>query len=313
MESLATEQNIINVIQYVVIGFFFLITVKTSLKIVPQSRVFVIERFGKYQRTLNAGLSLIVPFLDKVAHKVDILERETEKLKISVITKDNVEIDLETIVFYRIIEASKSVYRISNVNSALRTAATSIVRSAGGKLELDEIQSSRAQMNNEIKDNLILAAEVWGIEVTRTEVVDVIVDSVTKDAQRQQLAAERRRRALIAEAEGEKRAVELNAEAELYRSKQEAEAIKLKADADAYSVKTKAEADALQTKLLAEAIENNGQAAVDFEIRKQQVQALAKIASSESTKSLILPTELTGAISSVGAILESAKHLNGNK
>ena len=250
--------------------------------------------------------------MSKVAHKVDILERETEKLKISVITKDNVEIDLETIVFYRIIEASKSVYRISNVNLVLRTAATSIVRSAGGKLELDEIQSSRAQMNDEIKDNLKLAA-IWGIEVTRTEVVDVIVDSVTKDAQRQQLAAERRRRALIAEAEGQKRVAELNAEAELYCSKQEAEAIKLKADADAYSVKTKAEADALQTKLLAEAIKNNGQAAVDFEIRKQQVQALAKIASSESTKSLILPTELTGAISSVGAILESAKHLNGNK
>lgn len=297
----------------IVFGIFILISLKGALKVVPQSKVFVVERFGKYRKTLNAGLSLIVPYLDRVAHKVDILERQTAELKISVITKDNVEVDLVTIVFYRIIEASKSVYRIRDVGSALVTATTSIVRSAGGKLELDELQSSRAKMNEEINENLKLAAEVWGVEVTRTEVIDIIIDSVTKDAQRQQLNAERKRRAMIAEAEGEKKSVELSAEAELFRSKQEAEAIKLTADADAYKVKAKAEADAMQTRLLAEAIENNGQAAADFEIKKQQILALKELASSEATKSLILPTELTGAISVMGAFLESAKHIKGDE
>ena len=257
-----------------------LIFVWKSVKIVPQSEVYVIERFGKYIQTLDAGFNVIIPFLDIVRHEVSILEQQLPEFKISAITQDNVEIDLEATVFFRVLKAAESVYRIDNINSALRTAATSVIRSASGKLDLDGMQSSRDSMNAEIAEHLKAAAEIWGIEVTRTEITDVLVDERTKESQRAQLNAERLRRATVAEAEGDKTTKELSADAELYTAQREAEAIRVKADAQAYSIEVEAKANAEQTRLLADAISNNGQPAIDFEIMKRQVDGLAKIASS---------------------------------
>ena len=232
-----------------------------------------------------------MPYLDKVAHKVSILERQLKEFTISVITSDNVEVSLNSTVFYRVTDASRSVYRIKDIDSALKTAATSIVRSAAGKLDLDGLQSSRDSMNSEIDKKLSEAAEVWGIEVTRTEITDVEVDEDTKKAQRQQLNAERARRAAVAEAEGEKKSIELKADAQLYESQKEAEAIKIKADAEAYEVKTKAKADAEQTTLLANAISKNGKPAVEFEVMKRQVSAIGELANLTLLKpSYYLPT-----------------------
>ena len=211
----------------------------TATQIVPQSKVFVVERFGKYRCTLMPGLSFIVPILDQVAHRVSIIERQLPTFRISVITRDNVEVDLDATVFFRVLEAEKSVYRIQDVDQAILTAAQSIVRSAGGKLELDELQSSRQSISGEIATNLQSAAEVWGVEITRTEIVDVLVDEQTKTAQRQQLNAERERRALVAKAEGDKRALELAADAELYQARQNAAAVRVTADADAYATRQK--------------------------------------------------------------------------
>ena len=283
------------------------VTLKVGIKVVSQSDVYVIERFGKYSRTLNAGLSVIVPFVDKVAHRVSILERQLQPQTISVITKDNVEVNLDTIVFFRITDASKTVYRINDIEGALKTASSSIVRSAAGKLELDDLQSSRASMNKEIETNLFSTAEVWGIDITRTEITDVIIDDSTKDAQRQQLNAERKRRATIADAEGEKRSTELLADADLYKAEREAEAIKLTADAVAYETKVKAEADAAQTRLLAEAIAEDGMSAVNFEIAKRQVDAMATLAASENAKSLVLPTDVTQSLGVAAAFIETLR------
>ena len=306
MEMIFTLNSIISLI---ILGFVIL-TIYLGIKIVPQSNVFVIERFGKYSRTLNAGLSIIVPYLDKVAHRVSILERQLREFTISVISKDNVEVKLESTVFYRITDASRSVYRIRDVESAINTAATSIVRSAAGRLELDELQSSRDSMNEEISTNLKEAAEVWGVDITRTEITDIIVDEETKKSQRQQLNAERTRRATIAEAEGEKQSVQLKAEAKLYEAQKEAEALKVTADAEAYSVKVKAQADADQTKLLAEAIAKNGQPAVNFEIMKRQVEAVGELASSNSSKTLIIPTEVTGILGSIETLMNTIQKKN---
>ena len=298
------EAIVLNLLIVALIVFVGLIILKIGVKIVPQSEVYVVERFGKYARTLEAGLSLIIPFLDKVAHRVIILERQLDEQSISVITKDNVEVALETRVFYRVVDASRSVYRIRNIDQALKTASSSIVRSAAGKLELDELQSSREAMNQEIATNLHSAAEVWGIDITRTEITDVIVDEATKDSQRQQLNAERKRRATIAEAEGEKRSIELRAEAELFKSKKEADAIRVAADAEAYAVITKANADSEQTKLLATAIAQNGLPAVEFEIAKRQVDAIGVLASSSNAKTIILPTDVTSAIGALSSVLD---------
>ncbi|SVB83672.1 uncharacterized protein METZ01_LOCUS236526, partial [marine metagenome] len=307
MDSYFEVAYAFGVIVPILIVILALIFVYKGVKVVPQSKVYVIERFGKYLKTLKAGLNLIVPFLDSIAHKLSILERQLPQFNISVITKDNVEVNLEATVFYRIVDASRSVYRIQDVDGALDTAATSIVRSAAGRLELDELQSSRESMNQEIEREMQNAAEVWGIEITRTEITDVIIDEQTKEAQRQQLNAERERRAAIAKAEGSKRSIELEAEAKYFQAQKEAEAIKVTADAEAYAVKVKAEADAEQTRVIASAIKDNGQPAINFEVMKRQVEALSEIASSNSSKTVIMPTEITGVIGSLQVLFENIK------
>ena len=278
-----------------------------SVAIVPQSDEYVVERFGRYRVTLAAGINLLVPFLDRVAHKIQILERQLDAFVISVITRDNVEIELETTVFFRVINASKSVYRIKDVPLALRTTAESIIRSAAGKLELDEVQSSRQKMNEEILQNLREASEVWGLEITRSEITDVRVDEATKEAQRQQLNAERERRATVARAEGERQRVELQADGELYEAQKNAEAIKLTADAEAYAVIKKAEADAEQTRVIAEAISQEGQPAIDFEILKRQVEAIGLLASSDNSKTIVLPSDVTKTIGGLAGLQEALR------
>ena len=284
---------------------FAILVAYKSVAIVPQSEEFVVERFGRYRQTLAAGINLLIPFLDRVEHRVLVLERQLDAFDISVITRDNVEIVLETTVFFRIIDAAKSVYRIRDVPLALRTTAESIIRSAAGKLELDDIQSSRQQMNDEILKNLREAAEVWGLEITRSEITDVRVDEATKQAQRQQLNAERERRATVAKAEGERQRVELEADAQLYEATKKAEAIKLTADAEAYAIVKKAEADAEQTKVIAEAISNNGQPAIDFEILKRQVEAIGKLASSSNAKTIVLPTDVTKTVGGLATLQDA--------
>ena len=289
----------------VFLAILIIYVIYLGIKIVPQSKVFVIERFGKFTRILESGLSIIVPFVDRVAFRVDILERQLPPFKMSVITEDNVEVELVSTVFFRVLDAAKSVYRIRNIDLAIENTAISIIRSAAGKLELDDLQSSREAMNQEIAARLTKAAEVWGVEVTRTEILDVLVDEKTKESQRQQLNAERERRATIAKAEGDKRSVELKADAELYEAQKQAEAVKVQADADAYSVKIKAEADAEQTRLIAEAIKNDGQPAINYEIMKRQVDGLAEVASSNQTKTLVVPTDITKALGTLELFLDS--------
>jgi regulator of protease activity HflC (stomatin/prohibitin superfamily) len=287
----------------ILIAFF----IKSGIQIVPQTREYVVERFGKYTKTLKTGLNFIVPVIDKVSSKVDILETQLDELRISVVTKDNVEVDLISAVFYRVINAEKSVYRIDNVANAIEQTSKSIIRSEGGKLDLDALQSSRDSMNIQVYEQLKKAAEIWGIEVTRAEILDVQLDEETKEAQRQQLNAERKRRATVAEAEGQKETIELNADANLYKAEKEADAIKVKADAEAYKVKLLADAEAEQTKVVGDAIKKHGQAAVNFEIMKRQVDGLTELASSGQTTTLIMPSEITKVLGGIELLAETVK------
>ena len=289
----AIESNI-QALNFIAILVFIMgiIMVFKGVKVVPQTQVFLIERFGKYRHTLNAGLNWIIPFLDRVSNKVDILERQLPQQSISVITKDNVEIVLITIVFLRVIDASKAIYRIQDMSSAVDNAATSLARSMGGELVLDDIQTSRQIINDRIKENLSKAAEIWGVEITRTEIV-VVFDEETRAAQRTLLNAEREKRARIASAEGEKRSKELIADADLYIAKQKAEGIRAIAEAESY-----------QTEIIAKAIADMGEPAIRFEILKRQVEGLSQIASSGNTNTLIIPSEITGILGSWKTITE---------
>lgn len=269
-----------------------LLLVFMGIRVVPQSQEFVVERFGKYRTTLNAGVNLIIPFVDSVKHKISILERQLPNQNVSIITKDNVEVEVVTAVFYRVVDPAKAVYRIEDINRAIQTTTESIIRSAGGKLELDDLQTSRDSMSEEILSKLDQAADEWGVDITRTEITDVIVDEVTKKAQRQQLNAERDRRATVAKAEGEKQRVQLEADAELYQAQKQAEAERIKADAQAYAVE-----------VVAKAIKTNGQAAVDFELAKQQIASMAEVGKSSSSKVVIMPSDATASLGGLSAAL----------
>jgi regulator of protease activity HflC (stomatin/prohibitin superfamily) len=278
------------------LSLLLLLVAIKGVQIVPQSHEYVVEQFGRYVRTLKAGLNFIVPVLNSVTHKVSILERQLEPQKISVITTDNVEIQLTTAVFFRIVDAAKSVYRISNVDQAVRTTITSIVRSTGGQMEFDEVQSRRDFINEQIRTSLSEACSVWGIEITRTEILDVMVDESTKTAMQQQLNSERERRAAVTKAEGERQAEQLRADAELYAAQKQAEARRVLADAEAYATTT-----------VGEAIEKNGQPAINFEIIKQQIAGISQIAASPNSKLLVVPTDVTKSLGSIAVLLESLR------
>ena len=240
----------------------------------------MVERFGRLRAVLGPGINFVVPFLDRVAHKVSVLERQLPTAHQDAITTDNVLVKVETSVFYRITEPEKTVYRIRDVDAAIATTVAGIVRSEIGKMELDHLQSNRAEVAQNIREQVRLLVDDWGIEVTRAEILDVNLDEATRTAMLQQLNAERARRANVTEAEGKKRAVELNADAELYAAEQEAKARRILADAEAYA-----------TGVIAEAIKANGIEAAQYQVALKQVEALTAVGQGSGKQMIIVPAQ----------------------
>ena len=272
-----------NIVILLLAGFIIL-CIYLGIRIVPQSEKHVVERFGRLKAVLGPGINFIVPFLDKVAHKVSILERQLPNASQDAITADNVLVQIDTSVFYRILEPEKTVYRIRDVDGAIATTVAGIVRAEIGKMELDEVQANRSMLITTIKESVEDAVDAWGIEVTRAEILDVNLDQATRDAMLQQLNAERERRAQVTRAEGQKRAVELQADAQLYAAKQEAEARRVEADAEAYA-----------TNVVAEAIAKGGLEAVQYNIALKQVEAIGGVAQGQGNQTIIVPADAVDA------------------
>ncbi|MCK0139932.1 SPFH domain-containing protein [Aliiroseovarius sp. F47248L] len=272
---------------------FLIIVVLLGVKIVPQSQKFVVERFGRLQNVLGPGINFIVPFLDRVRHKVSILERQLPTASQDAITSDNVLVQVDTSVFYRILEPEKTVYRIRDVDAAISTTVAGIVRSGIGEMELDEVQSNRQQLISKIKQQVADAVDDWGIEVTRAEILDVNLDNATREAMLQQLNAERARRAQVTEAEGKRRAVELAADAELYAAEQTAKARRISADAEAYA-----------TEVVAKAIAENGLEAAQYQVALKQVEALTSVGKGEGKQTIILPAHALDAFGDAFKLLK---------
>jgi len=281
---------------FAILGFVIVIKGVTQ---VPQSEEWVVERLGKYNQTLKAGFHFIIPVVDAIPrprNRVHILETSIEEPELNIITKDNVQIMLHAVVFYRTIDAAKSIYRIDNVKNAIKTTTISVTRATCGQMEFDEIQAHREVISDKIKTSLLSACEVWGVDITRAEVLDVRVDQRTTEAMQSQLNAERTRRATVLVAEGERASANLVADGQLYKAQKEAEALRISADAEAYA-----------TARIAEAINQNGQAAVNFELAKLQTEAMARVAQSTGAKLIILPTDTTRSLGSLAAMVETLK------
>ncbi len=262
------------------IAAFLILCIYLGVRIVPQSEKYVVERFGRLRSILSPGINFVVPFLDRVAHKISVLERQLPTAHQDAITTDNVLVKVETSVFYRITEPEKTVYRIKDVDAAIATTVAGIVRSEIGKMELDQVQSNRNELTANIREHVRMMVDEWGIQVTRAEILDVSLDEATRHAMLQQLNAERARRANVTEAEGKKRAVELNADAELYAAEQAAKARRVLADAEAYA-----------TQVIAVAIKENGIEAAQYQVALKQVEALTAVGQGAGKQMIIVPAQ----------------------
>ncbi len=275
------------------VAAFLILVVFLGVRIVPQSEKHVVERLGRLQKVLGPGVNFIVPFLDRVKHRISILERQLPTASQDAITADNVLLQVETSVFYRITEPEKTVYRIRDVDAAISTTVAGIVRSSIGAMELDAVQSNRAHLIDQIKDALVAVVDDWGIIVTRVEILDVDLDEATKAAMLQQLNAERARRAQVTEAEGTKRAVELAADGELYAAEQAAKARRITADAEAYA-----------TSVVSAAIADNGLEAAQYNVALKQVEALTALGHGDGKQTIVLPANAVDAFADAFQMLK---------
>ncbi|MCE8510772.1 SPFH/Band 7/PHB domain protein [Ruegeria pomeroyi] len=295
-----TEDQIIGLLSqnivFLAAAIFIVVVILKGIRIVPQSEKYVVERFGRLHAVLGPGINFIVPFLDVVRHKISILERQLPTASQDAITKDNVLVQVDTSVFYRITEPEKTVYRIRDVDGAISTTVAGIVRAEIGKMDLDEVQSNRAQLISTIKASVEDAVDDWGIEVTRAEILDVNLDQATRDAMLQQLNAERERRAQVTKAEGAKRAVELNADAELYAAEQTAKARRIEAEAEAYA-----------TEVVARAIAAHGLEAAQYQVALKQVEALNALGNGAGKQTIVLPANALEAFGDAFKLLKGGK------
>ena len=278
---------------YLVLAAFLLVVIFTGVRIVPQSEKHVVERFGRLKSVLGPGINFIVPFLDRIRHKVSVLERQLPTNSQDAITSDNVLVKVDTSVFYRITEPAKTVYRIRDVDAAISTTVAGIVRSEIGRMELDQVQANRSTLIDAVRTQVAQQVDDWGIEVTRAEILDVNLDAATRSAMLQQLNAERARRAQVTEAEGSKRAVELGADAELYASEQSAKARKVLADAEAYA-----------TAAVATAITEHGIEAAQYQVALKQVEALTALGTSNGSQTVIVPASAMDAFGDAFKLLK---------
>ena len=283
-------QNIV----LILLAVFIVVCILAGVRIVPQSEKHVVERLGRLRSVLGPGINFIVPFLDRVRHQVSILERQLPAMTQDAITSDNVLVQVETSVFYRIIEPEKTVYRIRDVDGAISTTVAGIVRSEIGRMELDQVQANRSSLIAAVREQVAQQVDDWGIEVTRAEILDVNLDQATRQAMLQQLNAERARRAQVTEAEGQKRAVELQSDAELYAAEQDAKARRILADAEAYA-----------TGVVAAAIAENGLEAAQYQVALKQVEALTKLGDGSGNQTVVLPAN------AADAFMDAFKMLKG--
>lgn len=278
---------------FLLLAVFIVVCILAGVRIVPQSEKYVVERLGRLRAVLGPGINFIVPFLDRVRHKVSILERQLPSMAQDAITSDNVLVQVETSVFYRIIEPEKTVYRIRDVDGAISTTVAGIVRSEIGRMELDQVQANRSSLIDAVRAQVAEQVDDWGIEVTRAEILDVNLDQATREAMLQQLNAERARRAQVTEAEGQKRAVELQSDAELYAAEQDAKARRVLADAEAYA-----------TQVVAVAIAENGLEAAQYQVALKQVEALQKLGDGNGSQTVVLPANAVDAFANAFGMLK---------
>ncbi len=292
---------------------FALIVAFASIKLVSQASVKIIERLGKFHKVANSGLNIIVPFIDKVRATLDLREQLIDIDPQSVITRDNVTMQVDCVIYWQVIDPVKTVYEIFNVRVGIQQLTISTIRSVIGEMDLDHTLSSREIINNKLRISLDVATDKWGVKVIRVEVRNIIPPEDIRVTMEKQMTAERNRRAAILTAEGEKQSAILTAEgkkqAAIVSAEGERERNILEAEGIANAKLKIAEAEAKSLQIVTEALEKTKSDPATYLIALKYIEALKKI-SDTPNKMVFMPYEATSVLSSLGTMKELFNETN---
>ena len=279
---------------------------------VPQGYEYTVERFGKYTRTMRPGLHFMMPFIDRIGSKLNMMETVLDVPSQEVITKDNAMIKVDGVVFFQVLDAPKAAYEVNNLSHAILNLTMTNVRTVMGSMDLDELLSKRDEINAKLLHVVDAATAPWGVKVTRIEIKDINPPQDLVDSMARQMKAEREKRASILEAEGEKASEILRADGEKQAAIMEAEGRKESAFRDAEARERLAQAEARATQMVSKAIADGDVQAVNYFVATKYVEALKDIASSPNQKVVLMPLEASSVIGAIGGITEIAKEAFGN-
>ena len=281
------------------------------IRIVPQGWEYTVERFGRYTRTLKPGITILTPFVEAIGRKMSVMEQVLAVPQQEVITKDNVGVQVDAIVFIQVMDAAAAAYRVANLPSAITQLTMTNLRTVVGSMELDEVLSNREHINTRLLAVIDEATSPWGVKVARIEIKDLQPPPDITNAMTRQMKAERERRAVITEAEGEKQAAITRAEGSKQSAILQAEGRKEAAFRDAEARERMAGAEAQATKVVSDAIETGSVNALNYFVAQKYVEAFGKLADSTQQRTVIIPADFASIAGSIAGITELVRSAQG--
>lgn len=282
-----------------------------GIKQVPQGYNYTVERFGRYTRTLKPGLNLIIPFIDRLGSRLNMMEQVLDVPTQEVITRDNATVSADGVAFYQVLDAARAAYEVRGLENAILNLTMTNIRSVMGSMDLDELLSKRDEINDRLLRVVDEAASPWGIKMTRIEIKDIDPPADLIQAMGRQMKAERDKRANILEAEGLRQAEILKAEGQKQSQILKAEGEREAAFREAEARERLAEAEARATQVVSEAIAQGDVQAVNYFVAQKYVEALGSIATANNQKVIMLPMEASSLLGSLGGIGELTREVFG--